>query len=475
MKVYDKGGKLARTVGLAGGRPTVGTWQPHAMLNPAGLAVDSQGRLWVAEEDPAARRVSVWAADGRLVKDFMGPAVLRATADANADPDDKTRLFANGFEFRLDYDKNKAEPIAATRADTCGDWLKTEGRRYLMSMSGSLFLRKNDELKHVARIASFAARDCWAEPNPYTDGYPLPPFPEYHGSEGITISFIWTDMNNDEKPQTEEMLIASPITGHPQGWKYVVGATGCWLDEEFNLYGCATESTTGVGAAIGTFLTRTPLKGWTPGGVPIWDLGKQKLLAENKQVGILLVADGYLVGTLDDSFIGLRAHDGAARWTYKNSWPTTGSSNSVEVFDRDDVIICPFGCIGRARTSVGTVFALNSKMGRLHLMTADGLFVASVFRDFRSGGDAWPNQARRGMPLDGLTMGDCWWGGHFFKAEKSNEYYLIAGTSAYNLIKLNGLESLRAVSGGAVTVTDKDLRAAQDLLPEPAAEKAADQ
>jgi len=138
VKVYDKGGKLVRSVGLAGGRRAVGAWQPDAMLNPAGLAVDSQGRLWVAEEDFAARRVSVWAAGGQLVMDFMGPAVLRGAADANADPDDKTRLFAHGFEFKLDYDKNKAEPIAATRADTCGEWLKAEKRSYLMSRGGSL-------------------------------------------------------------------------------------------------------------------------------------------------------------------------------------------------------------------------------------------------------------------------------------------------------------------------------------------------
>ncbi|HUS58590.1 MAG TPA: hypothetical protein VM141_08050, partial [Planctomycetota bacterium] len=138
VKVYDKGGKLVRSVGLAGGRRAVGTWQPDGMLNPAGLAVDSQGRLWVAEEDFAARRVSVWAAGGQLVMDFMGPAVLRGAADANADPDDKTRLFAHGFEFKLDYDKNKAEPIAATRADTCGEWLKAEKRSYLMSRGGSL-------------------------------------------------------------------------------------------------------------------------------------------------------------------------------------------------------------------------------------------------------------------------------------------------------------------------------------------------
>ena len=130
-------------------------------------------------------------------------------------------------------------------------------------------------------------------------------------------------------------------------------------------------------------------------------------------------------------------------------------------------------CIGKARTPAGQVFAMNSKMGRLYLMTTDGLFVASVFQDFRGGAEPWPDEAKPGTPLSGMTMGDLWWGGHFFQGPKSKEYFLIAGSTAYNVIQLNGLDGLKTIPGGALTVTDKDLNAAAELLPKPAAPEAA--
>ena len=50
VKVYSSDGNYLRQVGKRGGRPWVGTWDPHGMLLPNGLAVDRRGRLWVAEK-----------------------------------------------------------------------------------------------------------------------------------------------------------------------------------------------------------------------------------------------------------------------------------------------------------------------------------------------------------------------------------------------------------------------------------------
>lgn len=46
VKVFDANGKLLRTIGRAGGMQP-GGYQQEAMQNPAGMTIDSRGRLWV--------------------------------------------------------------------------------------------------------------------------------------------------------------------------------------------------------------------------------------------------------------------------------------------------------------------------------------------------------------------------------------------------------------------------------------------
>jgi hypothetical protein len=73
------------------------------MNNPNGLAVDSQGRVWVAEADDHPRRVSVWSPDGGLVRAFYGPTEYGG--GGTLDPQDRTRFFYKGLEFALDWEK----------------------------------------------------------------------------------------------------------------------------------------------------------------------------------------------------------------------------------------------------------------------------------------------------------------------------------------------------------------------------------
>jgi len=474
VKVYDKTGAFVRAIGVEGGRPLAGKWQANAMLNPVSVAVDSLGRVWVAEEDPWPRRVSVWSADGALVRDFIGPGTFNRATDANIAVDDETRVFGSGCEWKLDYNTGRAEVMTCFRKELNGKWLKAEGRDYLAA-DGSLFLRAGDDMKLVARVGTFIV--SWqseiASPDyggifDAKDGLPLPPWEPGKKGDGMTMSFIWTDANGDGRHQPEELLMRSPWTGCSPGWAYPVGCAGDWLDEDFTLYGHAFEGIHGLEG--GPFLTQTPLKGWTPGGAPIWDTRSQRLLTQKKPWMIHLATDGMLIGTaMDEGLMTcLRSDDGAILWTCRNAWPNTHQSNLAPMPDRDDRLISPMSCIGKAGSRVGPLFAMNSKMGRLYLMTTDGLFVASVFQDFRGGVEPWPKEAKPGTPLIGMTMGDLWWGGHFFQGTKTKAYYLIAGSAAYDVIQLTGFDELKAIPGGAVAVSDEDLKTAAELLPRPA-------
>ena len=77
--VYSPDGKQIKTIGRAGGRAKIGPWTADGLLNVGGLAVDSAGKLWVAEDDGTPKRISVWdTATGKFVKEYFGPSTATA-------------------------------------------------------------------------------------------------------------------------------------------------------------------------------------------------------------------------------------------------------------------------------------------------------------------------------------------------------------------------------------------------------------
>jgi hypothetical protein len=101
VKLFSVAGKLTGTIGKPGA-PSVGRYEPLHLNNPNGLAVDSQGRIWVAEADNYPRRVSVWSDNGKLVRAFYGPTEYGG--GGVLDPQDSTRLLQGpGIQTRLDH------------------------------------------------------------------------------------------------------------------------------------------------------------------------------------------------------------------------------------------------------------------------------------------------------------------------------------------------------------------------------------
>ena len=60
IKVFTPDGKQVLAIGRQGGRPRTGPWVKDGMWNIHGLAIDTQGRLWVAEALYFPKRFSVW-------------------------------------------------------------------------------------------------------------------------------------------------------------------------------------------------------------------------------------------------------------------------------------------------------------------------------------------------------------------------------------------------------------------------------
>jgi len=483
VRVYNMAGKFLHSIGAKGGRPASGAWKADGMWDPTAIAVDSRGQVWVVEKTTDPVRVSVWSSDGRFQKEFI--SVLGGGAGANVDSDDATRVFAGGCEFKLDYKTGRAKIVACGLGDVSGQLVKANGREYFMSKQGKLYLRTGDTLKAVAAMAWFPwmrAKEFSEYPIAFTVEWELNGDPSGHHGNVCGSSFLWMDLNDDGLAQDDE-TIAGSRNGRTVGWKYPFGVADrgqYWLDEQFNLYACGYEIGYYYPPSMGPLVSRIPFKGWTPGGAPIWDVKKHEMvigimksgtwdmryagpsegfevilpngqsLFPNGQAMVYLPAEGKVV--VGPPLTCVR-DDGKILWTYKDDWAGPLSvfwQTTVPISDRNDVLCGTMGCIGRAKTKLGTIFAMPSSTGRLHLMTMDGLLVASIFQDYRVSRD-WPSEMQIGTPLGNATMGANW-SGRFFQAGKSDYYYLIAGSTACNVIRLNGIDSLKAIAGGEVTV-----------------------
>ncbi|MFQ5572493.1 MAG: hypothetical protein ACE5G0_22700, partial [Rhodothermales bacterium] len=115
VKVFTAQGQWLHTIGGSGG-PQIGRYDEQRMHHPNGLAIDKQGRLWVAELDYAPKRLSLWTAQGTLIRTFYGPP--RYGGGGVLDPADSTRFYYAtggrrvnaGIVFTLDWERGEAIP-----------------------------------------------------------------------------------------------------------------------------------------------------------------------------------------------------------------------------------------------------------------------------------------------------------------------------------------------------------------------------
>ena len=102
VKVFSPDGKFVSAIGHAG-KLKAGEYDPLRMQNPTGLTIDAEDHLWVTETDFQPKRVSVWSLDGKLLMAKYGPSEYGG--GGVLDPQDKTRFYLHGMEFKLDWEK----------------------------------------------------------------------------------------------------------------------------------------------------------------------------------------------------------------------------------------------------------------------------------------------------------------------------------------------------------------------------------
>lgn len=98
IKIFSASGTPQRAIGTSGGR-VEGPFDPARFNVPRALAVDAKDQVWIGEDSNLPKRISVWTLSGKLVREWFGPPGYGG--GGTLDPMDSTRGFYNGMMFEV--------------------------------------------------------------------------------------------------------------------------------------------------------------------------------------------------------------------------------------------------------------------------------------------------------------------------------------------------------------------------------------
>jgi len=449
VKVFDPAGKLLRKIGRDGGRPAIGRFDAHGMLAPGGLAVDADGKLWVAEHDHAPRRVSVWdTATGNLLGDLLGPgnyAVMGAADEAQP-----RVVTTHSTLFDVDYATGKVRTLGTpVRIDAAGPQFGVDGgswagNLHLRHVRGETYLiapgrsitgvfRLDRDTLVASPVAAVAAGNLSPE---VVGAFGPAVFPESQREAFRKIwgstQVVWADRNHDGRVQVEELVGGTPPGGrHGLYW-------GAHVDDELTIWT--------AGPYHGQ-LFRLPVTQWLAGGVPQYPPPEQHvalftprynsaissvLPARDKQTVYVIEQQGGNGQTGGGSAEAVSRYtlDGRRLWAYRRTWTNFALSSPLY---QPGFVIGAMKFIGDAQLDSGIeLIGVNGYHGQFNLLTSDGLWVAALGTDNRFS----PKMSSNTYFCENFS-------GFFFRNRDNGRCYLIAGETDTRITEVTGLDTIR--------------------------------
>lgn len=469
VKVFDvRTGRLLRAIGTPG-QPKAGPYDPTLMHHPKGIALDDRGRLWVAEEDHAPKRVSVWNADGTLATAYYGPP--QYGGGGVLDPEDKRLFYHNGMTFTIDWTTGKDRLSALHWCPAASDFtpprghnlggppdtpVYSRGRKYFTDCflgsptGGSRVSSLWRDVDGVAvPVASFGSAENWdwLKSDALLARQPLQ-FINLTTHNSLTqgpdlskLIYVWSDLNGDGTGQPDEVQLA-------------VGSVG---------------SGTTVGpdlSFVSAQAQRFAPQRFTEAGVPVYDLSRPETLCPDTQRPtssgggqVLMAPGGWTVLTTAARPFAPQSVGGAlggvSRWSYPSPWPGLHASHIAPLPEFPGELIGTTRLLGPA-FELGhddlVLWAINGNKGTIYLFTTDGLFVATLFVDCRTRDSSWSTRAEavRNMSVADLTNGEESFWPSIARTRDGNVYLVCTYPS---IIRIDGLDSLRRLAPRTIEVT----------------------
>ncbi|MBE3069109.1 MAG: hypothetical protein IMZ66_02625, partial [Planctomycetes bacterium] len=435
VRVFGPDGKPVGAIGRKGGRAMTGPWTPDGMAFIAGLSVDAKGQLWVAEADAEPKRISVWdTRTGALVRELFGSTSYGATGGAIC-PADPNVMVGQGCEWRLDPKTGRATCVSViTRAGMANARFGTGpgGRLYLATTAGWAYnaapitiYERTGEGRYVLRAAIDYERDA-ADKN-----------------KKITRTLVWSDANGDAQRQDDE-ITSAPGEVRVSGW-YMMMAP------DLTFYGRDCQF---------------PVTGFTACGAPKWDIANPvkmpsrgmgsadgRLVLKWGDYGIEHgtyecrdIASGKLLWAYPDNFVGVHGSHNACP-------PTVGMIRGS--FD-------PCG-VARLPDPIGNLWIIATNVGEWHILTERGYYLTRLFQPDPLKVE-WPADAVPGAVMDNCP---CGMGGEDFGGSVAQtadgRLFIQAGKTAFWNVEVVGLDTVRALKGGQVKISEGDVKKAEAI------------
>jgi len=456
--LFDKQGKCLRTVGGRGPRKR-GPWDPCTVQSPTGVALDAEGKLWVAECQYSPKRIACFTPEGTLYTECFGPAEYGG--GGFLDPDLKS-FYYRSAHFALDFpagtwrirnlndrlycDETPSLDGSTFKYTKIGRAIYLDGRRYIVGDPGwqgspgpVICLRDDDRAvwKPCAVIAPaersrfLVAKTHWRE--------------HWLEQDLSGKGFIWCDHNGDGAYQVAEVELFD-------------------LDEDrfgkrgaLNVpYWCSW-----IGPRLEFWGSNARLKParFTDRGVPIY---RAKDLEPFRYADLApLVTNTMICGMRAKHGPGhtsLVTHDRSLLiegqpWKVLPDMTLQGGPPPRPVRGQyvppiaGHVLDNPLHWVGSAVTDspLGEVAVMLGNSGRWFAWAADyGVIVGRIFTGERGGwGTDLP--ARRGTDVTHRRLGyECFFG-HFVKAH-NGRYYAVGGHGFHAVSRVDGLDGYRVLS-----------------------------
>jgi len=445
VSVFSPEGKYLRSIGKAGGRPRIGRFDPAGMLQPAGLTIDAQGRLWVMECIDSPKRVSVWDAQtGTLAREFFGDA--HYSSFIWMDPARPNEVYCDGTLWTVDLDKHTSYPYStvwrgqdpnapadlATHGGGLHLFTAKNGKQYGWATdarySSVLFIRDGDVVKPLLSFLYGHAKGAWP-----TDAIPYPAAADAFRDPALQqkypwgATFAWADANGDGVIQPGE--ISKELGG--DGYR----GFSC-VDRDLNLW-------------HGSGQVFRPVR-IEADGRPVYDFAKPEKVPIAALPEAADPEDGSLYALNengDANNIGFARFqpDGKLLWGYRGvvPWPQALSLPPQRA-----------GKLWGATVSLGSAgdfTGFATYFGTHHLYTRDGLAVAMIFRDPRMGGELGPDI----IACENMN-------GQLVKPQGMNRYFALGGDQDGRITEILGLDTVKRLPGGEYVISDADAKKVAD-------------
>jgi len=449
VKVFDPTGKPIRTIGKPGGRDLLGPWDKSGIRFVTGLKVDPKGQLWVMERDGAPRRISVWdAATGAFVKEFFGPTAYGAGGGAIC-PADPLTMIGQGCEWKISAETGKAECVAVIDRGSWGNarfGTGKDGRIYAAVGGGrghyAVYIFERIAAGNWKLRASIATKEDKKE--------------DQHKSPQHIV--VWADRNDDQQQQPDEV-------------KEYDLELGGWINGWYMYFNQAMTFSGGK--------YRIDVTGWTPCGAPEYDLTKAVKLPLPDDIATrggmgaqldLVSEDGNYViyngryEAAHSDFVCYDIRTGKKVFAYPNNYVGVHGGHMAPPA-KTGLIRAAYDFAGTVKqpAPLGNLFVIPTDKGEWHLLSSSGYYVSSLFE-----GDPmkikWPDEAVPGANMNTVPpgMGAEDFGGSVILANDGN-MYVQAGKTAFINCKVSGLDTVKPLAAGALTISAADTLQAQQF------------